>query len=213
MSSLRQSYYDLFSKIYDIIIRLHSRDREGSLRGFITEKANLSKGDKALDLCTGTGSVAVELTKGVGGGGLVVGLDFSRGMLEKAKEKANRLNLNQLYLVQANASRLPLKKSSFHGVTCSHAFYELQGEERVRAIHEVERVLINGGRFCLMEHAKPKKLFPRLLFYVRIFFLGAKDARKFLREEDSIFGGEFKNITKVMSPTGQSKLIYGEKGG
>jgi len=213
VSSSRQIYYDLFSKVYDIIIRLHSRDREGSLRGFITEKANLSKGDKALDLCTGTGSVAVELTKGVGGEGLVVGLDFSRGMLEKAKEKADRLNLDQLYLVQANASQLPFKKSSFHVVTCSHAFYELKGEERKRAIDEVARILIDGGRFCLMEHAKPEKAFVRLLFYIRIFFLGSKDAKKFLAEEGSIFGERFKNITKVMSLTGQSKLIYGEKGG
>jgi demethylmenaquinone methyltransferase/2-methoxy-6-polyprenyl-1,4-benzoquinol methylase len=213
MRSLRQIYYDLFSKFYDLIIRLHSRDRQGSLRGFITKKANLSEGDKALDLCTGTGSVAVELTKGVGGEGLVVGLDFSRGMLEKAKEKANRLNLDQLYLVQANASQLPFKKSSFHGVTCSHAFYELKGEERKRAIDEVARILIDGGRFCLMEHAKPEKAFVRLLFYIRIFFLGSKDARKFLAEEGSIFGERFKNITKMMSPTGQSKLIYGEKGG
>lgn len=213
MSSLRRLYYDLFSNVYDIIIRLHSRDREGSLRGFITEKANLSKGDKALDLCTGTGSVAAELTKGVGGEGLVVGLDFSWGMLEKAKEKAHRLNLNHLFLVQANASQLPFKKSSFHGVTCSHAFYELQGYERTRTINEVGRVLIDGGRFCLMEHAKPEKALIRLLFYIRIFFLGSKDARKFLAEEGSIFGEKFKNITKVMSPTGQSKLIYGEKGG
>jgi ubiquinone/menaquinone biosynthesis C-methylase UbiE len=213
MSSLRQLYYDLFSKIYDTIIRLHSRDVEGSLRGFIAEKANLSKGDKALDLCTGTGSVAVELTKGVGGEGLVVGLDFSRGMLEKAKGKVLRLNAGRLYLVQANASHLPFKNSSFHGVTCSHAFYELKGEERARAINEVVRVLTGGGRFCLMEHAKPDKLFSRLLFYIRIFFLGSKDAKKFLEEEGSIFGERFKNIKKVMSPTGQSKLTYGEKRG
>jgi ubiquinone/menaquinone biosynthesis C-methylase UbiE len=213
MSSLRRIYYDLFSKIYDFIIRLHSRDRAGSLRRFIVEKANISEGDKALDLCTGTGSVAAELAKRVGGKGLAVGLDFSRGMLEKAKNKALRLHLNQLHLVQANASQLPFKKSSFHGVTCSHAFYELKGEERKRAIDEVARILVDGARFCLMEHAKPKRLFPRLLFYVRIFFLGARDARKFLREEDSIFGGEFKNITNELSPTGQSKLIYGEKGG
>ena len=213
MRSLRQIYYDLFSKFYDLIIRLHSRDIEGSLRGFITEKANLSKGNKALDLCTGTGSVAVELTKGVGGEGLVVGLDFSRGMLEKANKKALRLHLNQIHLVQANASQLPFKESSFHGVTCSHAFYELKGEERKRAIDEVARILIDGGRFCLMEHAKPEKAFVRLLFYIRIFFLGSKDARKFLAEEGSIFGKRFKNITEMMSPTGQSKLIYGEKGG
>jgi len=213
MSSSRQLYYDLFSKVYDLVIRLHSRDREGSLRGFIVEKANLSKEERALDICTGTGSVAIELAKQVGENGVVVGLDFSRGMLEKAKEKANRLNLDQLYLVQANASQLPLKKSFFYGVTCSHAFYELQGGERTRAIDEVARVLIAGGRFCLMEHAKPEKAFVRLLFYIRIFFLGSKDARKFLAEKGSIFGERFKNITKVMSPTGQSKLIYGEKGG
>lgn len=213
MSSSRQIYYDLFSKVYDFIIRLHSRDREGSLRGFITEKASLLQGDRALDLCTGTGSVAIELAKQAGEKGLAVGLDFSRGMLEKAKEKALRLNAGHLYLVQANESQLPFKKSSFHGVTCSHAFYELEGEERKRAIDEVARILIDGGRFCLMEHAKPEKAFVRLLFYIRIFFLGSKDARKFLAGEGSIFGERFKNITKVMSPTGQSKLIYGEKGG
>jgi ubiquinone/menaquinone biosynthesis C-methylase UbiE len=213
MSSLRCIYYDLLSKIYDLIIRLHSRDIAGSLRRFIVEKANISEGERALDLCTGTGSVAAELAKRVRENGLAVGLDFSRGMLEKAKKKALILHLNQLHLVQANASQLPFKQSSFHGVTCSHAFYELKGDERAKAINEVARVLIEGGRFCLMEHAKPKRLVPRLLFYVRLFFLGARDARQFLREEDSIFGGEFTNITNLMSPSGQSKLIYGEKGG
>jgi ubiquinone/menaquinone biosynthesis C-methylase UbiE len=213
MSSMRRLYYDLFSEVYDFIIRLHSRDSEGSLRRFITEKTNLTKGQRVLDLCTGTGSVAAELAKRVEESGLAVGLDFSRRMLEKAKKKALRLHLNQLHLVQANASQLPFRRSSFHGVTCSHAFYELKGDERARAIHEVASILIHGGRFCLMEHAKPQRRIPRLLFYIRILFLGAKDVRKFLREEDSIFGGEFKNITKVMSPTGRSKLIYGEKGG
>ena len=196
-----------------MIIRIHSRDKEGSLRRFITDKANLSKGNRALDLCTGTGSVAIELAQKVGEKGLVIGLDFSRGMLDKAKEKTSNYKIDRLQLVQAYANQLPFKNYSFHGVTCSHAFYELKGTERTMAIDEVERILKRGGRFCLMEHAKPEKLFPRLLFYIRIFFLGAKDARKFLSEEGSIFGERFKNITKVMSPTGQSKLIYGEKGG
>ena len=213
MRSTRQRYYDLFSKVYDLIIRLHSGDREGSLRGFIACKVSLSRGDRALDLCTGTGSVALQLAKQVGEKGLVIGLDFSRGMLEKAKEKAEKSNLNQLYLIQANAGQLPLQDASFQGVTCSHAFYELKGDERIKALNEVARILIDGGRFCLMEHAKPEKLVPRLFFYVRLFFLGSRDARKFLSEENTIFGKRFKNVTKVMSPTGRSKLIYGEKGG
>jgi ubiquinone/menaquinone biosynthesis C-methylase UbiE len=213
MISLRQFYYDVFSNFYDFIIRLHSRDVEGSLRRFISEKTNLSNGDRALDLCTGTGSVAIELAKQVGERGMVIGLDFSRGMIEKAKEKAKNSKIDGIHLVQANARQIPFKKSSFQGVTCSHAFYELKGYERAEAINEVARVLRDGGRFCLMEHAKPQRRIPRLLFYVRIFFLGAKDARKFLIEEGSIFGESFNNVTKVMSPTGRSKLICGEKGG
>jgi len=157
MDSLRRIYYDLFSKIYDFVIRLHSRDMAGSLRRFIVDKARVSEGDKALDLCTGTGSVAVEMAGQVGENGLVVGIEFSRGMIEKAKEKAFRLNLKQLHLVQAYANQLPFKNSSFNGVTCSHAFYELKGKKRTIAIDEVARVLRTDGRFCLMEHAKPQK--------------------------------------------------------
>jgi ubiquinone/menaquinone biosynthesis C-methylase UbiE len=212
MNSPRQIYYDLFSRVYDFIIRLHSRDVEGSLRRFISGKTNLSKGDRALDLCSGTGSVAIELAKQVGEKGLVIGLDFSRGMIEKAKEKAFRMNLKQLHLVQAYADQLPFKDSSFSGVTCSHAFYELKGCERAEAINEAARVLMDGGRFCLMEHARPQRRIPRLLFYIRILFLGAKDARKFLGEEETILGRRFKKVAGQMSPTGQSKLIYAEKG-
>jgi demethylmenaquinone methyltransferase/2-methoxy-6-polyprenyl-1,4-benzoquinol methylase len=184
----------------------------GSLRRFIVEQTNIGEGERALDLCTGTGSVAVELARRVREDGLVIGLDFSQGMLKKAKEKAKTFKIDRLYLVRANANKLPFKESSFHGVTCSHAFYELKGDERARAVNEVARILVEGGRFCLMEHAKPKRLFPKLLFYIRLFFLGSKDAKKFLAEEGSILGQGFKNSTKVMSPTGQSKLIYGEKG-
>jgi ubiquinone/menaquinone biosynthesis C-methylase UbiE len=89
----------------------------------------------------------------------------------------------------------------------------LKGYERAEAVNEVARVLMDGGRFCLMEHAKPQRRIPLLFFYVRIFFLGARDVREFLSQEESIFGDRFKSITKEMSPTGQSKLIYGEKEG
>ena len=87
--------------------------------------------------------------------------------------------MDRLYLVQANASELPFKNASFHGVTCSHAFYELKGVERTEAIEEVARILKKGGRFCLMEHSKPEKPLPRLFFYVSLFFLGSKDAGSF----------------------------------
>jgi demethylmenaquinone methyltransferase/2-methoxy-6-polyprenyl-1,4-benzoquinol methylase len=211
MSSLRQIYYDLFSKIYDPIIRLHSKDQEGLLRTFIAEKACLSEGNVALDLCTGTGSVAIELANRVSRTGLVIGLDFSEGMLQKAKRKAFQLGLGQLHFVQADASHLPFGSFSFHGVTCSHAFYELKGIERREAIAEVARILVQGGSFCLMEHAKPEKFFHRLFFYVRILFLGSRDVQGFLTQGEAILAEKFGHVTTAMSPTGKSKLIFGER--
>jgi ubiquinone/menaquinone biosynthesis C-methylase UbiE len=213
MKPIRRFYYDAFSKIYDLVIRLHSQDTEGSLREFIADRTMLSEGQRALDLCTGTGSVALALARPLGERGLAVGLDFSEGMLRKAKRKASRFGMDRLHFVQADASHLPFKSSSFHGVTCSHAFYELKGEERKGAIDEVARVLVEGGRFCLMEHATPQRLLLRLLFYIRILFLGSKDVMTFLAHEESIFGAEFDHITTAMSPTGKSKLISGEKQG
>jgi SAM-dependent methyltransferase len=199
MRSPRQTYYDLFSLIYDFIIRLHSRDTGGSLRKFIAHKANLSKG-QAWTLCT---EPVLWLSWLTGRKGITS--DFSQGMLEKAGKKAKNSKIDQLHLVRANASQLPFKKSSLHAATCSHAFYELTGHERAEAVNEVARVLMDGSRFCLMEHAKPQRRISRLFFYVRILFLGARDVREFLEQEESIFGDRFKSIQKEISPTGQSK--------
>lgn len=213
MKGLRRSYYNLFSRVYDPFIRLHSRDAEGLLRSFIAEKAHLREGDRALDLCTGTGSVALELARAVGERGMAVGLDFSHGMLKKAREKSRRLNLSTLHLVEADASMLPFKNSCFTAVTCSHAFFELKGSDKKRAIEEVARVTEEGGRFCLMEHAEPEGRVAKLFFFVRICFLGSRDAGGFFENESNIFGHRFERITTEMAPTGKSKLMCGERRG
>jgi ubiquinone/menaquinone biosynthesis C-methylase UbiE len=126
MRSPRQTYYDLFSKIYDLIIRLHSRDTGGSLRNFIAHKANLSKGDKALDLCTGTGSVAIELAKRVGEKGLVVGLDFSQGMLQRLERKLEFENRPPIWSGERQSA---FKKSPSCGylLACLYEFRDMKG--------------------------------------------------------------------------------------
>ena len=50
---------------------------------------------------------------------LVVGFDFSRGMLRRAKAKALSLGLCNVALVQAAANALPFKPETFHAITCS----------------------------------------------------------------------------------------------
>jgi ubiquinone/menaquinone biosynthesis C-methylase UbiE len=200
--NFRKRYYNLFSLVYDFIIRVHSRDPEGRLR---------NPGENVLDVCTGTGSAAIEFSKKVGNQGVVVGVDFSRGMLAKAKDKAIKAGLNNFYLIEAKAGELPFKDNQFRVVTLAYALYELKSEERKKAIAEMARVIKEGGRALVMEHEVPKSLLLRVLFYIRMYTMGSRDAKDFLRSELTPFQGRFKQVTKEVTPGGRSKIIWGRR--
>jgi demethylmenaquinone methyltransferase/2-methoxy-6-polyprenyl-1,4-benzoquinol methylase len=209
MSSLRQSYYNLFSKVYDRIIDLHSHDLQGRLRSALADRTGLKAGDVAIDLCTGTGSVPPFLAEKVGSDGLVIGLDFSSGMLQKAAVKIRERDIKNIVLIQADAQHLPFKDRTISAVTCSHAFYELKGEVREKTIMEVKRVCRTGGRFCMMEHEVPRKKFIKFLFYIRMVVAGNLGSKALLRQEANFFKGHFSEVKKEILPGGNTKVISG----
>jgi demethylmenaquinone methyltransferase/2-methoxy-6-polyprenyl-1,4-benzoquinol methylase len=209
MSSLRQSYYNLFSKVYDRIIDLHSHDLQGRLRSALADRTGLKAGDVAIDLCTGTGSVPPFLAEKVGSDGLVIGLDFSSGMLQKAAVKIRKRDIKNIVLIQADAQHLPFKDRTISAVTCSHAFYELKGEVREKTIMEVKRVCRTGGRFCMMEHEVPRKKFIKFLFYIRMVVAGNLGSKALLRQEANFFKGHFSEVKKEILPGGNTKVISG----
>ncbi|MEA3386087.1 MAG: class I SAM-dependent methyltransferase [Thermodesulfobacteriota bacterium] len=209
MSSLRQSYYNLFSKIYDRIIDLHSHDLQGRLRGALADRTGLKAGDVAVDLCTGTGSVPPFLAEKVDSDGLVIGLDFSSGMLQKAAKKIRERDIKNIVLIQAEAQHLPFKDRTICAVTCSHAFYELKGDVREKTIMEVKRVCRTGGRFCMMEHEVPRKKFIKFLFYIRMVVAGNLGSKALLKQEASFFQSHFSEVKKEILPGGNTKVISG----
>ncbi len=206
---LRVRYYDFFSRFYDKFVELHSGDRTKKLRYDLAEKAGLSAGETALDICTGTGSLLKGLQEHVGGEGLIVGLDFSRGMLKKAGQKVS--TFPNITLVQADAVNLPFKNEIFDAVTCSHAFYELEGDAPARCLREVVRVLSVGSRFLMMEHDVPKNWLVRILFYIRIFSMGRNRGLQVLRSENEEFRRHFGRVEKLKLKSGRTKVIIGER--
>ncbi|MEA1866926.1 MAG: class I SAM-dependent methyltransferase [Thermodesulfobacteriota bacterium] len=209
MSSFRQSYYNLFSKIYDRIIELHSHDLQGRLRGALADRTELKAGDVAIDLCTGTGSVPPFLAEKVGSDGLVIGLDFSSGMLQKATKKIRDRDIKNIVLIQAEAQHLPFKDRTISAVTCSHAFYELKGDVREKTVIEVKRVCRTGGRFCMMEHEVPRKKLIKFLFYIRMVVAGNLGSKSLLKQESSFFKSHFSEVKKEILPGGNTKVISG----
>lgn len=205
----RRAYYDVFSRLYDGFVALHSRDPEGMARKFLVDMIPVQNGGSALDLCTGTGTLLTHLQAKVGPNGQVVGVDFSPGMLKVAREKTRRFgNVN---LVEADAGSLPFATGTFDAVTCSHAFYELKGETRERALQEIVRVLRPSGTFLMMEHDVPANAFVRALFYLRLTFIGGGRAGTFLDHEQEALERHFASVEKVMAPAGRSKVMICRK--
>lgn len=202
---MRRAYYDKFSRFYDRFVALHSRDTQGLARKFLADRLPVQNGDSVLDVCTGTATLLSHVHAKVGRDGLVVGVDFSRGMLKVAHEKTR--NFPNVCLVEADAGRLPFAAGTFDAVTCSHAFYELKGETQDRALREIVRVLKAKGAFLMMEHDVPPNLFVRALFYLRLAFIGAGRVISFLRHEREVLEGHFGSVEKVVAPAGRSKVM------
>ncbi len=214
MSSIRtgrRRYYDLFSSFYDGFIRLHARQDEDDTRDFLVRSAGLPPGSRprVLDICCGTGAVVLAFASSCPGG-LLLGYDFSHGMLLRARAKAAAAGLPAAW-VEGDAARLPFAAGTFDVVTCSHALYELKGAARLQALEEMKRVLKEDGIVLLMEHEVPQKPLIKLLFYIRIYSMGSGDAREFITGGTASLEKIFPVVQQRHSPSGKSRLFLCRK--
>jgi demethylmenaquinone methyltransferase / 2-methoxy-6-polyprenyl-1,4-benzoquinol methylase len=134
--------YDLLNSL--ICMRLHYRWRRLAVKTL-----KLNQGDKALDVCCGTGDFMVPLQSAVGKDGFVAGVDFCEPMLEIAHKK---LSTDRLAL--GDACCLPIASSSFEGVSVGWGIRNVPDIDT--AHRELVRVLKPGGRFVSLDMARPK---------------------------------------------------------
>src|SRR5947209_6015084 len=97
-----EAMFDRIASVYDLMnsvmtAGLHHRWRERA-----ADLSGLGPGDRALDVATGTGDLAIELSRRVGRTGQVIGCDFSDAMLELARAKAPAIRFER-----ANPLELP----------------------------------------------------------------------------------------------------------
>ena len=153
-----RSVQEMFSCIaprYDLLNHLLSLwlDRCWRRRTARTLAARLAPaGSRALDLCCGTGDLALELARV--SAGTVVGGDFAHPMLVRAREKAARQGL-PLSLVEADALRLPFCDESFDVVAAAFGFRNLANYQR--GLEEIRRVLKWGGEAAILEFVLPQR--------------------------------------------------------
>jgi demethylmenaquinone methyltransferase/2-methoxy-6-polyprenyl-1,4-benzoquinol methylase len=105
-------------------------------------------GRVCLDLCTGTGDLAIALHRSLGCE--VVASDFCHPMLTRAAAKVRGMSIRN---VEADALSLPFPDRSFDALTIAFGLRNL--EDPVRGLTEMRRVLKPGGALVILEFSRP----------------------------------------------------------
>jgi SAM-dependent methyltransferase len=113
-------------------------------RRIALEMLALSPGERVLDVGCGPGNFTREFARAAGDG-LVVGIDASKTMLDRAVTEPTAPNVAYL---RGDAGDLPFRDRTFDAVCCFATLYLV--EEPMRALDEIARVLAPGGRMALL---------------------------------------------------------------
>jgi len=160
---------DLFAGIaarYDLINDLQSFGLHRRWKRKLVRLADPQPGDRALDLCCGTGDIAFALAQR---GAEVVGLDFSQPMLAVARAKNSKFNIPNSTFLQGDAQKIPFADDSFAIVTVGYGLRNLASFET--GLREMQRVARPGGRLLVLDFGKPDHALWRALYfgYLKLF--------------------------------------------
>jgi len=183
---------DLFAAIarrYDLLNDLQSFGLHRRWKYRVAELAAVRPGCCALDVCCGTGDLALALAQR---GAEVTGLDFSQAMLEIAETRrlknTQSATANPIF-VQGDAQQLPFPDHSFDAVTVGYGLRNLASWEA--GLREMFRVAKPGGRLVVLDFGKPPNALWRAIYFAHLkmtvpllgwLFCGNADAYAYILE-------------------------------
>jgi len=198
--------FDSVSSNYDFLNRILTFGLDIVWRKKVVKLvSNHLKGEKTkkiLDIATGTGDLAIMLSKI--SDAKIIGLDISEGMLNVGKQKVKNKKLeHKIEMVLGDSEKLSFDENTFEAITVGFGVRNF--EDLDKGLKEIHRVLKPNGIFVVLETSQPSKFPMKQLFkfyskYVipTIGGLFSKDkkAYKYLPESASKFpyGERFNNI-------------------
>jgi demethylmenaquinone methyltransferase/2-methoxy-6-polyprenyl-1,4-benzoquinol methylase len=146
--------FDRIAGVYDVMNSAMTAGLHHEWRQRAVDRAEVGPGSDALDVCCGTGDLALELRRRMGPDGRVVGCDFSEPMLELARRKSGEQGL-PVEFGWADALDLPYGDASFDAVTIGFGARNLADLDR--GLSEMTRVMRPGGRLVILEITRPTR--------------------------------------------------------
>jgi demethylmenaquinone methyltransferase/2-methoxy-6-polyprenyl-1,4-benzoquinol methylase len=185
--------FDRIAPVYDAMNRLMTAGLDRRWRRE-TAAAVVRPGDRVLDVCCGTGDLALAAAEA---GGKVTGLDFSEAMLVRARRKEPALEW-----VSGDALALPFADDSFEAVTIGFGLRNLADAEH--GLAELRRVLSPGGRVAILEITRPRGV---LAPFYRFWFDGVIPLAGKVLPGGSAYSYLPASVRRFPDPEGLAKLM------
>lgn len=146
--------FDAIARRYDLLNHCLSAGIDRRWRRKAIRSLALTGRERVLDLCTGTGDLAIAARSAQPPAARVIGVDFAGAMLRVGQEKLRRRNLTgTVALVRGDATRIPIGDRSVDAITIAFGIRNV--EDTLAACVEMHRVLKPAGRVAILEFAIP----------------------------------------------------------
>jgi demethylmenaquinone methyltransferase / 2-methoxy-6-polyprenyl-1,4-benzoquinol methylase len=143
---------------YDLLNHLLSMNIDKYWRWRTTRIVPPKPHEPILDLCTGTGDLALAYDRAAKGLAPITGADFCHEMLTRATEKARRCGAaERVRFLEADAQKLPFPDDQFQITTVAFGLRNVTDTDR--GISEMVRVTRPGGKVAILEFSQPKHWF------------------------------------------------------
>ena len=175
----------------------------------------LSPGDRVLDVCGGTGDLAILAARAIGPAGQVVIYDINRAMIKAGLHKAVTTGReSRLWHVQGNAECISFPDRHFDAAMVGFGIRNVTQMEK--GFEEMYRVLKPGGKLMCLEFSKPtwpvfRWLYDFYSFYIMPFLgellVGSRKAYTHLPESIRMFPLP-NELSKLLKKIGFSQVTY-----
>ncbi|TVR41808.1 MAG: ubiquinone/menaquinone biosynthesis methyltransferase [Bacteroidia bacterium] len=152
--------YDLINRL--ITFRFDERWRNKAAAVMLQDKPG-----QVLDLCTGSGDLAMHLHKRATSDTAIYALDYSEPMLELARQKAGKRGAQRINFLLEDAAAMPFENDYFDVIGIAFAFRNLtfRNPDKCLFLNEILRILKPGGKFVIVETSQPSNMLLQRLFH------------------------------------------------